>query len=1240
MPHAEQTPAVPVIRGALFADARLIALMQMLQVLVRTEATTASLRSARGVQGQATKGQRKVKLPPLEREAAAKPMDADALFDEVDTDRSGTISASELLQYLLKQPGGQPSKVQMLLSSITTDANGEISRSEWQKAWASGSLSLLDPAWAASHAEPQRVSAFAMRVLLAVIRLAAARSGVDDSKSASVANEKAAKGEKSSKVTRMARGYIQTLRSSSRSDETEAALTDLSRLAAGSGPTVAAALSNEEGGLEALVEQGAHGTLNAKEMAVALLRRVADLSHEERTAIAAAGGLATIVKMLSSSTSTARMRVEACAALANLARDHAANQAAIAKAGAVPHLVRVLESKLEGEALAAASALCAVSASQDAATMKIVCKEDTLVPLAKWALPVMLAMTAATESTTNEEALDLLLSTLRLKEAPAEPPARPNAATAGADAKALRTVAQAIGTAEVDAQECLPSGLLSGIVELSTTSTKVAEHAALTALIVAYEASPQEMVDSGALGMCVDLLLDGASRELILTESGAALRHLAHTSTGRASLISACVPQLAAGLAASVALAQEQTTDVLASLAATDEGRHAICAAEGAPEELVRLADGKSTASKLASDTAVAILRTIAMQPALRSALIRAGAVQPLVNRLRSGTTEDLVVTSALRALNTLPSGQLDTANAGGVAPLVSLLRYGRPQMQQDAREILHGLSANIGTREKVVADTDVVAACVAAFSLNSPRSPRPGRSLGSPRGSSSRALGSPLKGRSLGSPRGSSSRALGSPLKGRSLGSPTRGSSKRLRLDWGSEEGSAQLQLARILADVAAAGRAKDVVEAGGVAALIEVLQQNTGDTCAEALRALRTLVDDRASHAPLAASGLARLVELSTKSNDETIREGATATLVKLGCGGDQSAVEAMASSEGLIELLVRQLGGGADEQHSATMVLVELSAHASALASLVKLGGVAPLVSVAEQHESAEARRAAAMVLARLAAPPHVESLLQATRLLCTSLTYFPHGALAFATALSHLVFLPKGFADILHHGVAPLAGLLSSKLTDVQGPVLTTLAKLVSQAEGQAAVGAEVEIEQLVRIAGNYETSPSTQTHSIGILCELTRQDALHTKLLRYGVVRTLLSAMQQSGSMQQAAVAALRRLTCGISSPQGELEIKSAGGVPAIIDLLFTQAVEIQPDAMAIVRALTECDATRNAVAAVPDAIAACLSVLDCTNASEAAMVDATGCLACLAYTGMSAGTIAPHICSVRAHGLV
>ena len=1222
MPHAEQTPAVPVIRGALFADARLIALMQMLQVLVRTEATTASLRSARGVQGQATKGQRKVKLPPLEREAAAKPMDADALFDEVDTDRSGTISASELLQYLLKQPGGQPSKVQMLLSSITTDANGEISRSEWQKAWASGSLSLLDPAWAASHAEPQRVSAFAMRVLLAVIRLAAARSGVDDSKSASVANEKAAKGEKSSKVTRMARGYIQTLRSSSRSDETEAALTDLSRLAAGSGPTVAAALSNEEGGLEALVEQGAHGTLNAKEMAVALLRRVADLSHEERTAIAAAGGLATIVKMLSSSTSTARMRVEACAALANLARDHAANQAAIAKAGAVPHLVRVLESKLEGEALAAASALCAVSASQDAATMKIVCKEDTLVPLAKWALPVMLAMTAATESTTNEEALDLLLSTLRLKEAPAEPPARPNAATAGADAKALRTVAQAIGTAEVDAQECLPSGLLSGIVELSTTSTKVAEHAALTALIVAYEASPQEMVDSGALGMCVDLLLDGASRELILTESGAALRHLAHTSTGRASLISACVPQLAAGLAASVALAQEQTTDVLASLAATDEGRHAICAAEGAPEELVRLADGKSTASKLASDTAVAILRTIAMQPALRSALIRAGAVQPLVNRLRSGTTEDLVVTSALRALNTLPSGQLDTANAGGVAPLVSLLRYGRPQMQQDAREILHGLSANIGTREKVVADTDVVAACVAAFSLNSPRSPRPGRSLGSPRGSSSRALGSPLK--------------------GRSLGSPTRGSSKRLRLDWGSEEGSAQLQLAGILADVAAAGRAKDVVEAGGVAALIEVLQQNTGDTCAEALRALRTLVDDRASHAPLAASGLARLVELSTKSNDETIREGATATLVKLGCGGDQSAVEAMASSEGLIELLVRQLGGGADEQHSATMVLVELSAHASALASLVKLGGVAPLVSVAEQHESAEARRAAAMVLARLAAPPHVESLLQATRLLCTSLTYFPHGALAFATALSHLVFLPKGFADILHHGVAPLAGLLSSKLTDVQGPVLTTLAKLVSQAEGQAAVGAEVEIEQLVRIAGNYETSPSTQTHSIGILCELTRQDALHTKLLRYGVVRTLLSAMQQSGSMQQAAVAALRRLTCGISSPQGELEIKSAGGVPAIIDLLLTQAVEIQPDAMAIVRALTECDATRNAVAAVPDAIAACLSVLDCTNASEAAMVDATGCLACLAYTGMSAGTItiAPHICSVRAHGLV
>ena len=359
------------------------------------------------------------------------------------------------------------------------------------------------------------------------------------------------------------------------------------------------------------------------------------------------------------------------------------------------------------------------------------------------------------------------------------------------------------------------------------------------------------------------------------------------------------------------------------------------------------------------------------------------------------------------------------------------------------------------------------------------------------------------------------------------------------------SADPTAQEHAAAALAHLCDANCGPDILAEGGLPGFTALLQAES-TARRYAVRALHSLVDDRASHAPLAASGLARLVELSTKSNDETIREGATATLVKLGCGGDQSAVEAMASSEGLIELLVRQLGGGADEQHSATMVLVELSAHASALASLVKLGGVAPLVSVAEQHESAEARRAAAMVLARLAAPPHgavAVSTAGFIRVLLGNIKLRdPDCIKLLALALRHLALLDEGRDALLKdgEGAATCVSLLAvSHGDETRFHALEALSALATESRGQLAIdaaGGVAVVVELAKARSNDAPVRSRRKQATKVICGLAQESAIAPKLVTAGAVPPLVAQLSGGGEDEAETATALQQLTgAGVSS---------------------------------------------------------------------------------------------------------
>ena len=64
-----------------------------------------------------------------------------------------------------------------------------------------------------------------------------------------------------------------------------------------------------------------------------VLRKVAELSDDNRAVVVSAGAIPPLVKFLLSGSVTPQLRVEACATLTHLARGHEETQATVAAAG-------------------------------------------------------------------------------------------------------------------------------------------------------------------------------------------------------------------------------------------------------------------------------------------------------------------------------------------------------------------------------------------------------------------------------------------------------------------------------------------------------------------------------------------------------------------------------------------------------------------------------------------------------------------------------------------------------------------------------------------------------------------------------------------------------------------------------------------------------------------------------------------------------------------------------------------
>ena len=577
-------------------------------------------------------------------------------------------------------------------------------------------------------------------------------------------------------MQKKAKAKVKELTDSTRRDHAQSVLAELLKLSGdsggtgGHGPSVAAAILAQPGGVAALVDQAAKGgTPIAKTAAVVLLRRVAFSSAEGRAAIGEAGGVPTLVKLLTGS-SVAEQRVEAARVLGCLAKGgDGTNAERFTSSGAVPALLKVLSPSAKttaDESLAASAALCAI-ASSSPNQLKLVAGSHGagVASLSKHILPCLVASTPAVQafcayagrppsdgggvlgaaSTTGPEAaLASLLSVLSggsgtapgfsppvpvPAKASAPSPPSPEAASA-----ALTVIGSLLPSAPPASLELPDLARLVGYTLSSDASAAVVEHCAAALLVLLPETPSADVVASGALGLCVGVLTHAADAmpdqaatlsavggsETLLRHAGEAVLHACGTREGYDEVMRGAGGVLAK-VVGSVGVGgpaeQEAMAGLLDLLAGHADGADAISAA-GAAVPLVRLAAGQGTASPVASERSVRALCKLAKQAHHARALVAAGAVAPLLTQLKEAESADemLAAAEAIRRLTASADGRAAvTATAEGLASLVGAVAHGRPDVRKVCLAIVRRLADHQYTRTALAALPASVGACAGA---------------------------------------------------------------------------------------------------------------------------------------------------------------------------------------------------------------------------------------------------------------------------------------------------------------------------------------------------------------------------------------------------------------------------------------------------------------------------------------------------------------------------------------------
>ena len=511
-------------------------------------------------------------------------------------------------------------------------------------------------------------------------------------------------------LMRRAKIVVRAMVETSRTEEREGPLLELHRLVERNKNLAEAVVT--EGGILPMVEVASRGSMKAKEQAVAVLRRMASLSAEHRVAVSRAGGLAPIVKVIVGGTTAAtpQLRSEACTALAWLSKGQPANQSAIADAGTIPALVKLLTSQHDGEPLAAASALCALSAGHEK-NCALVVAHGGIALLASLLMPHVFAATRVLPTATNEQALGALHTILLGERGGGQVHVEPDAATAAT--KALRTVVATLPDQDASFRAELLASLL-GVVQ--DAKGAVAQCSLIALLVLLLETDARDVVQAGAVGLIVEKLGDVSSVSTIVLAAGTILRRLLLTSQGRDAILKH-VHKLVVQLKSTNLAALEHALALLDHLSSESDGREAINQAGGA-KSLVRLAIPQAIGPIPPELYAIAtrILCGLAKDASALPSLVGAGAVQPLVSVLRDGAEDDREqAAAALLQLTSVHGGGPAAADAGIVPLLVSQLVDEGTDRVLRARAIstLCNVARVAESLKSVTSEPRAVAACV-----------------------------------------------------------------------------------------------------------------------------------------------------------------------------------------------------------------------------------------------------------------------------------------------------------------------------------------------------------------------------------------------------------------------------------------------------------------------------------------------------------------------------------------------
>ena len=354
----------------------------------------------------------------------------------------------------------------------------------------------------------------------------------------------------------------------------------------------------------------------------------------------------------------------------------------------------------------------------------------------------------------------------------------------------------------------------------------------------------------------------------------------------------------------------------------------------------------------------------------------------------------------------------------------------------------------------------------------------------------------------------------------------------------------------AATLGCVSDAGARAAVVSAGGVEALLSMLDESFGKGDANGERAsvhaICSLADYKGSHAGLSA-GLTSLVALA--SGDGPSQAEAMATVHKLSAGGEPAARAALACSDFAIALMVQQLSGDAAERASAMSSLLQLLDNEEARSLMVAAGGIAPLIALAKASDlGSSTRRQAAFALASLSTAANATAVAEGggVDVLIAALEHSTKDAemtQAAASALRQLVACDAGRSAILSGGVPACVQLLSNESEAVQLDALHVLQVLTTgdDRDGLNTLSAANAAKPLVQLLSDPH-APSVQH---GALCLLHR-----------------LASIEKESSLQQIVDAGgAPALLPHLSSKESDARDQSLSTLAKVSPLLTHLAVE-------------------------------------------------------------------------------